>query len=207
MVNINSITFDGELVKGWHKADDHDRGIGYMDHPESPSNIIMTDFNPFPLQLPVPLDDINAIRHFIKETVNSKGCGLVEADFVTAGGLKMIRAIEKQKQQPTGMAYKGSLTIPLPDSNFILRAWCFEVGITGFRDAMVADEFMAAGKLPPGQWDAWTADSYNLGPQPVMRNHSEDEKYDAQFPDHPLSRVRNFLNRMQSSLHYDPSPN
>ncbi len=42
--------------------------------------------------------------------------------------------------------------------------------------------------------EAWGADLYdpNLRTEP-LRNISEDETYDARFPDHPLSRVRRLI--------------
>jgi hypothetical protein len=207
MVNIQSISFDEKLVQGWHKGDDTDRGIGFMDNPQAPANVIMTDFNPFPLELPVRLDDLYGIRQVYKKYANSDGCGLIEADVITAAGLKVIRVIEKQKQEPHGMAYKGSLTIPLANAYFVLRAWCFEVGTTGVRDSLLAADFMSQGTFDPtkADWGGWWIDPLGLGPQPVRRNLAEDPKYDAQFPDHPLSRVRNYLSAIENSLHYDQS--
>lgn len=206
MINIHAISFDPELVKGWFKADDSARGIGYMDHPQTPANIIMTDFNPFPFKIPCRLDDVDAIRQSYKEFLNAEQCSIVEADLIEAAGLPIIRVIEKQQQQPAGMAYKGSLTIPLTNAFFILRAWCFEGQPTGMRESVLMTQFMAGGTFDPGKedWGGWMIDPYKLGKQPVMRNVAEDEKYDEQFPGHPLTRCRHFLKRIVTTLRYDP---
>lgn len=39
---------------------------------------------------------------------------------------------------------------------------------------------------------------------PLMRNRSEISEYDKQFPDHPLSRVRHLLERIQKTMEIAP---
>ncbi len=40
-----------------------------------------------------------------------------------------------------------------------------------------------------------------------MPNIAEQECYDAQFPDHPLSRLRRFHARIEASLQFDAQAN
>ena len=39
---------------------------------------------------------------------------------------------------------------------------------------------------------------------PLQRNRAEEETYDSQFPDHPLSRVRSLLGHLRESLEIAP---
>lgn len=206
MINIHSIKFDDTLVHGWHKADDTDRGIGFIDNPKAPSNMIMTDFNPFALPFCIDTDNFSEISQAYKQASNSLRSGLIEIEIASAAGLKMIRAIEKEKQE-SGMTYKGTLTIPIKNAFFVLRVWCFEVGFTGIRDTLLAAEFMKQGAFDQTKedWGGWWIDPYKLGQQPLMRNQAEDQRYDDRFPDHPLSRVRRYLTKIENSLDYDPS--
>ncbi len=213
MINIHCLKFDESIVEGWANPDNHDRGIGWMDHPSAPARIVMKDFNPFPLQFPCSLDDIYAVRRDALETLTNQGCGLVESDVISRSDLgpqpiKIVREIAKQPQNPKGMSYKGAIYIPMGDTNFIIRVWCFEVGVTGMRDSVIASKLAGEGfVMDPSSpdWGGWWLDEYGLGPAPIRKNLSEDAKYDQMFPDHPLSITRNLLGRIEQSLRFDPN--
>jgi hypothetical protein len=49
--------------------------------------------------------------------------------------------------------------------------------------------------------EGWTQDPYDpTFRAPLMRNLSDDVQYDAQFPDHPLSRLRSVLRHLASTV-------
>jgi hypothetical protein len=51
----------------------------------------------------------------------------------------------------------------------------------------------------------WSQDPYDPAINaPLMRNLAENEHYDAQFPHHPLSRLRSVLRQLQPSLRLAP---
>jgi hypothetical protein len=205
MLNIHCLGFDYSLVDGWHKADNTDRGQGWMDNKEHPSIVLMVDF--FPENKPVSadsiLEQIELVRIDRKQKANSQGLCLLEHEVVLAKNeLKFIRVIEKRPQQPHGMAYTASLTL-LDKAFFRITLWCFESGTTGMREAVLLDQFMRSGKFNPQMedWGGWMIDPYGLGKQtPLMRNLSEDEKHDVRFPQHHLSQLRFYLRSLQDSL-------
>jgi hypothetical protein len=84
-----------------------------------------------------------------------------------------------------------ALTLPFRDFSFVPRVECEERGRTGVREAVVLAEFLKVGS---DDMDGWAADLYDpsLRTEP-LRNISEDEKYDAKFPDHSLSRVARYV--------------
>ncbi|MDZ4834213.1 MAG: hypothetical protein SGJ27_10590 [Candidatus Melainabacteria bacterium] len=67
---------------------------------------------------------------------------------------------------------------------------------------------MAQGSFDPTleDWGGFFIDPYGFGKQtPLMHNLAEYAKYDEQFPDHPLSKLRSYLSRVIGSLTFDPS--
>ena len=108
-------------------------------------------------------------------------------------GRRVVRTIVKVPQETSGMTYIGSITIPYKDFSFVLKMQCAEHGMTGIREAILLDrglaedtvQFSDAGKIE-GDWDP------------------DNEKFDGDFPDHPLSRLRRWLPQMQSGILLDP---
>jgi hypothetical protein len=159
--------------------------------------------------VPARLDQIDALRAAYRKIANAQGCALIEAEVVDAGSCRAIWLIVRSYRKPHGSIYVASLTLPFHDFSFVLKAQCEERGMTGIREAMVLPEVLNAAPddsfvvgAPPQGWLVDLYDS-NLRTQP-LRNVSEDEKYDAKFPDHPLSRVRRLIRHLDSSLVVSP---
>ncbi|MBC8136664.1 MAG: hypothetical protein H8F28_12315 [Fibrella sp.] len=105
------------------------------------------------------------------------------------------------------MTFIGSLTLPFRDLSYVVKVQCAEEGVTGIRDAVVLDKMLEAGEIEfsGGKMQGWMQDPYDPAVNaPLMRNLSEDIRYDVDFPDHPLSRLRSILGRVQVSLHLAP---
>ena len=61
-----------------------------------------------------------------------------------------------------------------------------------------------AGIINFGPDPRWDADLFDPSVHaPNTRNLSDDEKYDNQFPDHPLSRARKILEQVLKTLKVD----
>lgn len=209
MINIHSLSFDYSIVDGWHHADNNPKGQGWLDHAKQPTKALTLEFEPD--TPPVPPDEfvkaIEIVRQDRRQKANADGMCLLEHSVITSrSGLKLVRVLEKKPMQPHGMAYLGSFTL-LDLAFFRIQLWCFEVGPTGLRDAMILNEFMGGGTFNPESedWGGWWIDPHGFGKQtPVMQNVAEDEKYDSKFPDHPLSQVRSYMQRLADSLEFDP---
>ena len=99
--------------------------------------------------------------------------------------------------------------LPFRDFSYVAQVICKEVGITGARDTAVLVRLMQAGgndPSAPAPYPAgWMADPYDKEIKtPLARNLSEDSAYDAEFPDHPLSRARCALARIEVTLKLSP---
>jgi hypothetical protein len=116
-----------------------------------------------------------------------------------------VRQLVRVPQEPSGVTYIGSVTVPFRDFSFVLKIGGREHGITGMRDTLVCQEMIEAGivSLDP---DArvirgWTQDPYDSTIRDgSFPNLSETETYDTRFPEHPLSRVRPLLKTLSTTL-------
>jgi hypothetical protein len=180
-------------------------------HRTSPGDGLSLNFCTVPPDLPGPLDDVTALRNSYRRSLGPTG-GIVSVDVVTVAGLRAVRSIFKVPQQPSGMVYVGSLTFPFRSRSYVVKVQCQELGVTGMRDAIVLDRELASGRVrvaPAGALQGlltgWAADSYDPhATGPVLRNLSDDELHDGAFPQHPLSRVRRYLDAAARGLRFDP---
>ena len=186
MPSLESIRFDTSGLNADPKPTD--RRVWYT--PEG-DGIVLYHFAK-PPDLPGDLRSAEQLRHFYLRTVQDSPAKLVEAMLVTAAGRPAVRTIIKVPQQPTGMTYVGSLTIPFRDFSFIVKGQCPERGTTGVREAMLLDRMLREGTVTvdpkAGISGPWNPDN---------------ERYDAEFPTHPLSRLRVVMRRVEGTVVLD----
>jgi hypothetical protein len=90
-------------------------------------------------------------------------------------------------------------SFPLRDRSFVLSLYAVERGMTGIRDTIMFSKLSLEGGAvrvdeETRRMVGWTSDPYFPDfDGPCLRNLSEDERYDADFPDHPLSIIRTEL--------------
>jgi hypothetical protein len=128
---------------------------------------------------------------------------MIEVEVLSLDGCDVMRTILKQPQRPRGNTYVGSLTLAVRDFAYEIKVQCEERGTTGIREAVVGDAWMKArGKVDPKDLlRGWNSDPYDpTFKAQVQRNVADSSDYDAQFPAHPLSRLRRVLDQMQGSL-------
>lgn len=166
---------------------------------------ITLHYFPIPPDIAADLHDLAALRQFYRSAVSHAGGAIIEVDTLTIQGCWAVRQIVKVPQEPSGMTYLGSFTFPYRSCSFVLKIQCPEYGTTGFRDTVVLDEQMKQGRVVIDAdrqlITGWMQDPY----EPTLtdgfrRNLSEDEAYDVRFPDHPLSRLRPLLTRLQHTI-------
>lgn len=160
--------------------------------------------------LPAPLADIAALRSGYRTSVAAQGGGIVSVDIVTIAGLAAVETVFKFRQQPNGMTYVGAITLPFQEFSLVVRVICQEMGITGLRDSAVLGRMLAAGTVTvvtegaPRMVD-WAQDRYDSSfAEGSLRNRSDDEEWDVDFPDHPLSRVRGCLKTVRQTCRCAP---
>ncbi len=131
---------------------------------------------------------------FYARRLEPSGGKLVENALVTVSDCRAIRIIVKTPQEPSGMLYVGSITIPFRDFSFVLKVQCGEHGMTGLREDVLLDRRFRDGQLPTVQ----------KGRLDLAGWDPDNEDHDAEFPQHPVSRVRRALEGICRSLTIDP---
>jgi hypothetical protein len=159
---------------------------------ESGDGVSLNFFNKQP-DLPSGIESPEQLRNAYLAMLKNTAAKLVEVRPVTVSRCRAIRLIIKVPQQPNGMTYVGSITVPFRDFSYVIKAQCEERGMTGLREAVMFEKLVAAGKVT-------ISDAGKV----VGQHDYDDEQYDSQFPQHPLSRLRNLLNQIETSCAIAP---
>ena len=130
---------------------------------------------------------------------------IIEVELRTLDGCAAIHDIMKVPQIPFGMGYLGCISLPFREFGFMITVACKERGTTGARDTSIFAELLQKDEVRfedgKDQPIGWMQDPYDPAVKtPPGRNRSDDELYDARFPDHPLSQVRGLLRRIETTL-------
>ncbi|MBM9622958.1 hypothetical protein ACFU9F_20905 [Streptomyces zhihengii] len=149
--------------------------------------------------LPAALDDGPALRASLAAYTAEAGGGLIEASVKPLGGLPALRQILKLPLpgQAHGQVFIGSFTVPRAECSTVVKIQAPERGTTGMREAMVM------ARVGPG--DYFRPHPYAPGLQGGLPFHEADHaRWDEQFPDHPLSRVRRVLAELAATVRVEP---
>ena len=150
---------------------------------------------PIPSEYANPLDEKETIKIIHKQLGDDQGLIEVEKG-ETKQGLKFISVITKTFMGPQyGVQYFLRVNLfkdLVPEWSHEINAFFGEEGITGQRDTFV----MAMLKMPKDWMEDPYDKTYNKG---IRMNKSEDRKYDSQFPNHPLSQARQFLDFLKEN--------
>lgn len=157
------------------------------------------------------LSDRDSLRAFYREEAIRHGGGIVCAEIVQAGGIRSVKVINKYERSM--YAYEGTLIIPFKNAQYTVTIHSFERGTTGERDALVTSQLVERGELEiesgaapgePGRIKGWFQDPYDPSYQGrAIYSMSDDDRVDALFPNHPLSKIRKCLGQIQATLAID----
>ena len=145
-----------------------------------------------PPDLPAGLTSPEQSGDFYRPMLRASPAKLVEVGTTAVSACPAVRLIIKAPQQPHGMTYVGSLTVPFRDFSFVLKAQCQEHETAGVREAVLFDRLLASGRV-----------ALNEAGQVSGQWNPDDAQYDAEFPKHPLSRLRALLKRMETTCTVD----
>ena len=144
-----------------------------------------------------PFAGVQKLPREARALAKSAGGGLIEAEILHCGDISATRLIYKRLQMPA-YVFTGMFFASLETHCSVWTIVDGECGTTGVREAIVTNQLYQSGEFKSIEdyERLWARDpydpSYDGVDRSVLRFVSDDEKYDAQFPDHPLSRVRAF---------------
>jgi hypothetical protein len=162
-------------VRVWHTPEGDDLGVYFF---------------PVPPDLPANATSVEEVAASYRRLLGDSGGKLVEVALITAGGCPGVRTILSLPQQPSGRTYVGSLTVPFRDFSFVIKCQCAEAGPTGLKEALLFDRSRAANEPMQIEGGRFHIPGWN----------PDAEKYDAEFPDHPVARTRRVLAHVAGSL-------
>ena len=182
-------------LDGWHLAGRDDLVVQY--NHQNGDVFSINFFNKQP-DIGAPLNDVTGIRDFYRQMLISNNMALLECDVHSIGGLPSVYMLAKVPMEPRGFIFLASHTIPRQKHSFVLKYQAMESGMTGVREAVVLN--MHPTPKIDGNTNrivGWCADPYDSSLEyAVMRNKADATDYDSQFPDHPLSRTREFMKQL-----------
>ena len=193
MPGIRSISF---LTEGWTLGEESAAKLAWGN---GLGDILSLNFIALRPDLPSSLSELLAIRGMYRAHLAPVDGALVEVEPEEIASVPVLRTIFKFPQRPHGMSYVGAFTIPRAEFSFVIKVSCAERGVTGMRDAVALDRHLATN--PDPIFRGWAQDPYDpTFESPTLRNQSDDEEWDALFPEHPLSRVRAGLGKLRASV-------
>ncbi len=152
------------------------------------------------------ITNIDIIRSYYRDQISKVNGGLIQVDIVEIQNRKAIKTIFKMPQKPTGIVYLASLTIPFKNCSYVIKIQAPEIGITGIRDAFLADKLMSEVNLLSGvsASDNWSSDPYDKDyKKGTLMNKSEKAMYDSQFEDHPLTVARKRISEIEKNIEFN----
>ncbi|MFC9244697.1 hypothetical protein ACFT7S_11895 [Streptomyces sp. NPDC057136] len=162
-------------------------------------DVLSLHFFGLPPDLAAGLDDGPTLRSTLTHYTAQAGGGLIEAAVKKLGDLPALRQILKLPLPgaPSGQVFIGSFTVPRATCSTVVKIQAPERGMTGMREAVVL------AKVGPDRY--FRPHPYAPDVQGGLPFHAGDHaQWDAEFPDHPLSRVRRTLDALAEVVTADP---
>lgn len=197
--DINSISFP---TFEW-RIETNNKAVKYWINPEETMALTV---NYFDLKPDLPsIKEIDTLRKFYRTQIAEANGGLIQVDLVKLAGKNAVQTLFKIPQEPTGVLYLASLTIPFENCSYVIKIQAPEIGVTGVRDSIIAGKLMQKGEISTSKngYENWFADPYDSefkGGTPM--NKSEAEIYDKDFLDHPLSKARKMITEIIAQIEF-----
>lgn len=146
-------------------------------------------------------ESIHSLRHLYRDIVSQSNGAIIEVERVEINSINVIKTIFKFAQEVTGFTYVASYTIQKNHCSFVIKFECPEYGTTGLRESLLLLIAQKKGFVNEGTLEGWFSDPYDPDYQSqVLKNIGDDEEYDKDFPNHPLTRSRNYLKWVKNHL-------
>jgi hypothetical protein len=157
----------------------------------------------------VSLSNLEGLREMYREQVTAAKGGLIEVGMLEISNIPSIKTIFKLPQKMAGVAYVAAITIPFKDFSFVLKITCQERGFGGTRETRILEQRRLA-LLEKGDTrdaiDGWNADPYDPNfKSELLMTFAENQIFDSDFPDHPISRARFWLVKFEKTLTLEKS--
>jgi len=190
---MTGMTFDGTPVTGLDLTGFTEAEPGLWQ--DAAGLLLSAHFFPLVPDLPAALHERDRLRSGVAQGVAGGGGGLIEAEFGTLGGVPALWQLVKiPLGSRPGQAFLASWTVPKDRCSLVLKVQAAEGRMTGLREAVIADRVGPAASFRPHPYGDFGGLPYHV---------ADLERWDADFPDHPLTRVRTTLRRLTPTVTLD----
>ncbi|WP_406009975.1 hypothetical protein OG440_30545 [Streptomyces sp. NBC_00637] len=159
--------------------------------------VLSVHFFPLIPDLPAALHEPQRLAAGLAQLVAGAGGGLIEAAPGSVDGVPAVRQLVKMPlgSRP-GQAFLGSWTVPRAGSSTVVKVQAAGGATTGMREAVIMAEVGPAAYFRPHP--------HTEGQPGGLPSHvGDDERWDARFPEHPLTLVRAALHRITPTITFD----
>ncbi|PBC67530.1 hypothetical protein BX265_8139 [Streptomyces sp. TLI_235] len=159
--------------------------------------VLSVHYFPVVPDLAAPLAEGERLRRELARFTARAGAGLIEASVGELAGMPALRQLVKVRRPVGhGQVFVGSWTVPRQSCSVVLKVQAAEGPVSGMREAVVVDRVGPDAYVRPHPYDPELA-----GPMPW---HVADlPEWDAHFPGHPLTLVRETLARVAAGVVLD----
>ena len=181
--SLDSVTFDCVRYRYQGEADGRRTwftpegdGVGLFFFPKTPD-------------LPAGARSATEVRDFYRRLIGDEPTRILEFNLLDLDGVRCVWLLLKVPQEPHGMSYVGSITVPFAGFSFVVKMQCAERGNTGARETVLFLNRQQDGTVATDENGKITGDW-----------NPDHERNDVLFPDHPVSRLRREFACIRDSL-------
>ena len=207
MTSIHSIGFDIRGLELREQSKNHRTWLS------EDAAAIRLQFLPGPPTWPFDLRDPDAAAFFYSNQCDDNNGLMLAMNVIRINGTEALHGLFKYRApepMTTGMSYVSILWLPFENCCYQINVESMELGTTGMREAVVmamapdAWPMPSQSEIPRIESQEQLAAMYAAArKRPPPDVPSDDPKYDAMFPDHPLTKVRARMSRILTTLNLD----
>ncbi len=202
MISIKSVSLD---TAGWTLHEDTPQSKAWI-KPEF-REMLSLHYFALPPDILFSLSNLDSLREHTISSLQPPSGELVDLYTGTINGLKAIPHMLNvpMREDGRGRIYVASFTFPFEAFSFVIKVQCPEIGITGRRESAIVAKLMREGKidlskLPTGDGAPVSLPSNTAS---LISATTDDEAYDKEFPNHPLTRARSHLRHVRRTLIFE----
>jgi hypothetical protein len=182
-------------LAGWREQQRHDHSIVWI---KGSNQLRQLELIPGETGFSgITAENVMHFRRAGRQVALDQGMGLIELECVFVANRSALRMVCKQSLEgSTGFIYLGRLIVPFPKLTISVTTQSLELTDVGRREraieARMLDQVWCAAKR-------WIRDPYDPAFDSLALCHLADaQQFDVQFPNHPLSLVRQDLQVLET---------
>ena len=197
--SISDLSFHKE---SWELYDNFDTNISWFTEERDAARLQL--FNE-PYTWPFDLGEEAAARTFFENQSIGMGGALIQMNVEEISGLESLVGIFKYRSPVPDhmrMFYIAVIWIPFKEFCFQINFESLETDPTGAREAAVSLIEIPTPVESDEEPELITGDELfaRMGQSQIVLSQSDDPKYDAGFPEHPLTKVRSYIQHLRDNL-------